>query len=84
MKIGLIEVDNHAGKKHFGATIYPNLALCKISAYHKAHEIPQWQKYMANWTNKKMIFEKIDFADFEPRKGFFCKTYLEQYGLLNK
>ena len=49
-----------------------------------AHEIPQWQKYMANWTNKKMIFEKIDFADFEPRKGFFCKTYLEQYGLLNK
>ena len=35
MKIGLIDVDGHAKKKKWGATIYPNLALCKISAYYK-------------------------------------------------
>lgn len=36
MKVGLIDVDSHAKKKRFGATVYPNLALCKISAWHKA------------------------------------------------
>ena len=35
MKIGLIDIDGHASKKKWGATIYPNLALCKISSYHK-------------------------------------------------
>lgn len=37
MKIGLIDVDGHAKKKKWGATIYPNLALCKIARYHKEH-----------------------------------------------
>lgn len=35
MRIGLIDVDGHASKKKWGATIYPNLALCKIARYHK-------------------------------------------------
>ena len=35
MKIGLIDVDGHASKKKWGATIYPNLALCKIASYHR-------------------------------------------------
>ena len=35
MKIGLIDIDGHANKKKRSATIYPNLALCKISSYHK-------------------------------------------------
>ena len=35
MKIGLVDVDGHAKKKKRGATIYPNLALCKIARYHK-------------------------------------------------
>lgn len=35
MKIGLVDVDGHAKKKKWGATIYPNLALCKIARYHK-------------------------------------------------
>ena len=41
MRIGLIDVDGHAKKKKWGATIYPNLALCKISAWHKSqgHEV---------------------------------------------
>ena len=39
---------------------------------------PQWQKDLAGWCNKKMVFEKCSFADFEPRKGFKCKIYLDQ------
>lgn len=35
MKIGLVDIDGHGRKKKWGATIYPNLALCKISRYHK-------------------------------------------------
>ena len=35
MKIGLVDVDGHASKKKWGATIYPNLALAKIARYHK-------------------------------------------------
>ena len=35
MKIGLVDVDGHAKKKKWGATIYPNLALTKIARYHK-------------------------------------------------
>ena len=35
MKIGLIDVDSHARIKKWGATIYPNIALCKISSYYK-------------------------------------------------
>ena len=36
MIIGLVDVDGHAKAKVRGATIYPNLALCKIAAYHKS------------------------------------------------
>ena len=35
MKIGLVDIDGHAKKKKWGATIYPNLALTKIARYHK-------------------------------------------------
>lgn len=41
------------------------------------HRIPQWQKDMAGWVNKKMIFESCDFMGFQPRKGFYCKTYFD-------
>ena len=37
MKIGLVDVDGHAKKKKWGATIYPNIALCKIARWHKEH-----------------------------------------------
>ena len=36
MNIGLVDVDGHAKKKKWGATIYPNIALCKLARYHKA------------------------------------------------
>ena len=43
--------------------------------------IPQWQKDMAGWVNKKAHFVAHSFADFTPRKGFRCQRYLEEYGL---
>ena len=33
---------------------------------------------MAGWVNKKMLFEKIAFEDFEPRKGFRCKEFFSR------
>lgn len=35
MKIGLVDIDGHAKKKKWGATVYPNIALCKIARWHK-------------------------------------------------
>lgn len=41
--------------------------------------IPQWQKDLAGWTDKKSIFRSCEFQDFEPRKGFKCKEYFSMY-----
>ena len=43
--------------------------------------IPQWQKDLAGWVNKKAHFVAHSFEDFEPRKGFRCKRYLEEAGM---
>ena len=37
--------------------------------------IPQWQKDMARWTDRKELYRSFDFKDFSPRKGFFCREY---------
>ena len=37
--------------------------------------IPQWQKDMAHWANKKTCYYGCEFKDFEPRKGFKCANY---------
>jgi hypothetical protein len=39
------------------------------------HIIPQWQKDMAGWVNKKAHFVAHSFEEFEPRKGFKCSEY---------
>lgn len=44
----------------------------------KPNQVPQWQKDMAYWVNKRMIYELVDFKDFEPRKGFICKEYFNR------
>ena len=44
----------------------------------KKNTPPMWQKDMAKWVNKRMIFCTTDFADFQPRKGFKCATYLKE------
>ena len=35
MNIGLIDVDSNHNRKKWGATVFPNLALAKLSAWHK-------------------------------------------------
>ena len=42
------------------------------------HVVPQWQKDMARWTDRKELYRSCEFQDFEPRKGFKCKQYFEQ------
>lgn len=37
--------------------------------------IPQWQKDMARWADRKELYRTCDFTDFEPRKGFKCAQY---------
>ena len=41
--------------------------------------IPQWQKDLAGWADKKQVFRTCEFKDFEPRKGFRCRQYFERY-----
>lgn len=39
--------------------------------------IPQWQKDMARWCNRKWLYNSCDFQDYEPRKGFKCSEYFK-------
>lgn len=39
--------------------------------------IPQWQKDLARWTDRKELYQSINFKDYEPRKGFKCKQYFD-------
>lgn len=37
--------------------------------------IPQWQKDMARWADRKELYRSIDFKEFQPRKGFTCIVF---------
>lgn len=37
--------------------------------------IPQWQKDMARWANRKELYMSCDFKDYIPRKGEICSSY---------
>lgn len=39
--------------------------------------IPQWQKDLARWVNKRWLFRSCEFKDFSPRKGFTCNEYIK-------
>ena len=74
---------NHWWKKnqelvaqHRKSRVYP-YAQPYRDPHNPDRPIPQWQKDMAGWVNKKMLFEKISFEEFEPRKGFRCKDYFK-------
>ena len=50
MIVGLVDVDGHQKKKKWGAMIYPNLALCKIAAWHKAQgDTVEWASPMFHY-----------------------------------
>lgn len=37
----------------------------------------QYEKDLARWANRAWLFKKMDFEDFEPRKGFKCREYFK-------
>lgn len=39
--------------------------------------IPQWQKDMAHWANRRELWSSCDFKDLSPRKGFTCRKYFQ-------
>lgn len=39
--------------------------------------IPQWQKDLARWSNRRWVYRACEFSDFEPRKNFYCKQYFD-------
>ena len=39
--------------------------------------IPQWQKDMARWADRKEVYRSVDFKDYSPRKGFYCREYFK-------
>lgn len=70
MKIGLIDVDGHAKKKKRGATIYPNLALCKIARYHRQNgDYVEWAlpftHYDIIYKSKVFNFTPDDLAYYD-------------------
>lgn len=44
----------------------------------KPENIPQWQKDMARWCNRRELYKLVDFKDYAPRKGFTCKEYFNE------
>jgi hypothetical protein len=45
--------------------------------FNNEHEPTQYERDLAQWVNKPMIFKTCDFKDFQPRKGFKCKEYFK-------
>ena len=66
---------------HQGRYVYPHAQPYR-DPMNPNHHIPQWQKDMAGWVNKKAHFVAHSFEDFEPRKGFRCKQYLREAGMI--
>lgn len=66
---------NHECRKNHKPNIYP-YAQPYRNPDNPHHPIPQWQKDMAQWVNKHMVFQMCEFKDFQPRKGFKCGEYL--------
>jgi len=61
---------------HTGRRVYP-YAQPYRDLDNPDRPIPQWQKDMAGWCNKKQYFELFPFIEFRPRKGFTCYQYLQ-------
>ena len=62
---------------HKGIYIYPYAQPYRDPG-NPHHPVPQWQKDLAGWVNKRTHFMAHSFADFMPRKGFRCEAYLKE------
>lgn len=80
MKVGLVDIDGHAKKKKWGATIYPNLALCKIAAYHKAEgnrvewAMPLFEEYDLIYRSKIFNFSPEDDRPYNTKETIYGGT----------
>lgn len=75
MRIGLIDVDGHASKKKWGATIYPNLALCKIARWYKEHgNVVEWYSPFAEYYD--IVFMSKIF-NFSPDYGYVIQNAIK-------
>lgn len=73
-RIGLIDVDGHAKKKKWGATVYPNLALMKIAAWHKQRgDSVEW--YNPLTTEKYTIVYMSKIFNFSPDYDYVIKAW---------
>lgn len=65
-------------ESHHGHYVYPHAQPYRDPC-NPLRPVPQWQKDMAGWVNKKAHFVAHSFEEFEPRKGFKCIEYFRQY-----
>ena len=65
---------NHWRAEHYRGKVRP-FGQPELDFTKTRQDIPQWQKDMAHWIDKKTCFFGVEFEDFEPRKGFKCKEY---------
>lgn len=67
MRIGLIDVDGHAKRKKYGATVYPNLALCKIAGWHKyLGDTVEWYSPFADRYDRVYMSKVFNFSPDYP------------------
>ena len=67
---------NHWRDEKYNGKVRP-FAQPELDFSTKSQSIPQWQKDMAHWVDKKTCFFGVDFNDFSPRNGFKCGKYFE-------
>jgi len=64
---------------HWRDPKYRTLVVCQaqpqLDFTTTKQNIPQWQKDMAHWANKRWLYFADDFHNFSPRKGFRCREY---------
>ena len=65
-----------ARRNHSGVYVYPHAQPYR-DPDNPNQIIPQWQKDLAGWVNKKAHFVAHSFEDFQPRKGFKCSEYFK-------
>lgn len=89
MRIGLVDVDGHAKKKKWGATIYPNIALCKIARWHKQNgDTVEWaigfEHYDRIYMSKVFNFSPDDMTIYDADEiirggtGYDITSHLEE------
>ena len=71
---------NHWRDEKYNGKVRP-FAQPELDFSTKRQIIPQWQKDMAHWVDKKTCFFGVEFDDFSPRNGFKCGRYFEKGGV---